>query len=88
MTTVAVSRTRRQAAEDWRRNLVAASASAGATTSVASASCQSISTRMTAIPSRVITLVMKVTSPSVTRSLMASMSLVMRATTLPVRSRS
>ncbi len=45
-------------------------------------------TRITATPTMVMSPVTSVTSPSVTRSLMASMSAVMRATSLPVRSRS
>jgi hypothetical protein len=55
---------------------------------VARASRQSIQIRIAATPTMVMSPVTSVTSPSVTRSLMASMSAVMRATSLPVRSRS
>jgi hypothetical protein len=82
------SRTRRYARVDRRRKIVVATAISGKTASVARASRQSSTMRITAEPIRTSVFCTRLVTPSVTSWSSASTSFVMREMIAPVRLRS
>ena len=88
VTAPSVSRTRRYARPDFLRKNAVASAIAGMTVSVASASRQSRKNRITAVPTSVSVFWTSEVTPSVTSWSSASTSFVIRLMSTPARLRS